>query len=63
MNNGTEIKVKGYWNGFDGDIVLWAAGSKKKGLYIKKKKDTTKNRISQMEQASDTFDITLQKAI
>lgn len=38
FNYGTEIKVKRYWNGFDGDFILRKAGKKKKGLYIKKKK-------------------------
>ncbi|MFG6395353.1 MAG: hypothetical protein K1W24_14420 [Lachnospiraceae bacterium] len=47
------------------EILYYERQAVRKKAYIsrKRKKDTTKNRISQMEQASDTFDITLQKAI
>lgn len=47
------------------EILYYERQAKRKKAYIsrKRKKSTIKNKISQMEKGSDTFDNTLQKAI
>ncbi len=47
------------------EILYYERQAKRKKAYIsrKRKKSTIKNKISQMEKSSDTFDNTLQKAM